>query len=251
MPFAGLGLHWLLAGLCAVHAVRSGQPLHWMFVLFAFPLLGSLVHGLVVCLPHSRVERRALKAMSAAAAAMDPGRAVREARAAHDDAPTAQNQMRLAAALLAAGEAKEAAHHCENVLQGLFAADPDLRYGAAKALVHSPQPTQAWVHLERRQHDHPGHRPESVALLLARAHAGASGPAQARAAFEQAVERHGSFEALAEYATWALTIGDRTTAAQRQVRMDPITRRWDAMNRALNEPVLRRLQAAQALAKAS
>lgn len=151
MPFAGLGLHVLLAVLCAVHVVFSGQPLYGLFILFAFALLGSLVHGFMVCLPNARLERRALKAVSAAATAMHPGRAVREARAALEEAPTAQ---------------------------------------------------------------------------------------------------HKGFEALAGCAIWALSSGDLATAARLQERMDPITRRGNALNRELNAPVLRRLAAAQALARA-
>jgi hypothetical protein len=108
MPFAGLGIVYLaLAITCAIHAVRSGQPMYWLFVVFAFPLLGSVIYIFAVWLPRSRLERGAMKAVSAAVHAIDPTREVREARADFDDAPTAQNQMRLAAALL---EARWTAH---------------------------------------------------------------------------------------------------------------------------------------------
>lgn len=43
MPFAGLGLHVILALICAVHAIRTRQNMYWLFILFGFPLLGSLV----------------------------------------------------------------------------------------------------------------------------------------------------------------------------------------------------------------
>ncbi len=107
MPMAGLGLHVVLALICAVHAVRSGQPLYWLFVLFAFPLLGSAVYFFAVYLPNSRLDRGAMKAVSAAAKALDPQREVRETRAEFEEAPTAQNQMRLAAALLTWATRKE------------------------------------------------------------------------------------------------------------------------------------------------
>src|SRR5688572_18784931 len=107
MPFAGLGLHILLALLCAVHVVRAGQQLYWLFILFAFPLLGSLVYFFMVYMPNSRLERGAMKAVAAAAKAIDPSKEVRAARADYEETPTAQNQMRLAAALLEVGEAEE------------------------------------------------------------------------------------------------------------------------------------------------
>jgi hypothetical protein len=45
MPIVGLGLHLLIALFFAVHAVRSGQQLFWLFILFSFPLLGSVVYS--------------------------------------------------------------------------------------------------------------------------------------------------------------------------------------------------------------
>lgn len=65
MPFAGLGLHVVFALLCAVHVVRTRQNTYWLFVLFAFPLLGSLVYFFAVYLPNSRLQRGAMKAVSA------------------------------------------------------------------------------------------------------------------------------------------------------------------------------------------
>ena len=135
MPFAGLGLHVVIAILCAIHAVRTRQQMYWLFILFAFPLLGSLVYFFAIYLPNSRLERGAMKAVASAVKAIDPTREVREARAALEDAPTAQNQMRLASALLEVGEAEAAAQQYEACLKGPFASDVEIRYGAARAFV--------------------------------------------------------------------------------------------------------------------
>lgn len=248
MPFAGLGLHILLAIFCAVHAVRSRQQLYWLFILFAFPLLGSIVYLFAIYLPNSRLERGAMKAVSAAARAMDPGKEVRLARADFQDTPTAQNQMRLAAALLETGEAQEAATLYESALKGPFASDPDLRYGAARAFVECQRYPEALGHLRELQGSRAEYRPDGVSLLTARALAGTGQSAEARQEFERSIERFGTFEAHAEYAIWALATGDAATAARLQTEIDKITNRWNAMNRSLNEPVLRRLKAAHALA---
>jgi hypothetical protein len=61
MPFAGLGLHVVLALICAIHVVRTRQQLYWLFILFAFPLLGSIVYFFAIYLPSSRIERGAFK----------------------------------------------------------------------------------------------------------------------------------------------------------------------------------------------
>ena len=248
MPFAGLGLHILLALFCAVHVVRSGQQLYWLFILFAFPLLGSLVYIFAIYLPNSHLQRGAFKAVSAAARAIDPGKDVRSARAEFEATPTAQNQMRLAAALLESGSAEEAANLYEGALKGPFASDPDLRFGAARSFVECQRFAEALPHVEELRRTRPDYRPDAISLLLARAYAGCGKSSEAREEFERAVERFGTFEAHAEYAIWALAIGDAALAARLQTQIDKLTSRWNAMNRELNEPVLRRLRAAQQLA---
>ena len=57
MHFLGIGLHLVAAVFFAIHAVRTNQPLFWMFILFLFPLLGSLVYGIAVWLPELRQSR--------------------------------------------------------------------------------------------------------------------------------------------------------------------------------------------------
>ncbi|QPF71836.1 tetratricopeptide repeat protein [Roseateles sp. DAIF2] len=247
MPFAGLGLHILFALFCAVHVVRSGQQLYWLFILFAFPLLGSLVYFFVIYLPNSRLERGARKTLSAAARSLDPGRAVREARERFDATPTAQHQMDLAAALLDNGQAAEAATQYEACLKGPFASDPDIRLGAARAFADSGRPVEALAHLEALRRERADFRADQIAVLRARCLAALDGHHrdEARAAFEEALSRHGTFEAHAEYAIWALGIGDQATAQRLQAEIERITRHWNKMSRELNEPVLRRLRAAR------
>ena len=248
MPIIG-GLHIVIALLCAVHVVRSGQQLYWLFILFAFPLLGSLVYFFGIYLPHSRLQHGAVKAVSAAARALDPGRDVREARVVFDVSPSAQNQMRLAEALLNAGDAAEAAQLYEGALKGPFANDPDLRYGAARAYVECQRYAAALPHLQALKAERPDFRPDQVLLLLARCYAGTSRNAEARESFEEAVRRFGSFEAHAEYSIWALATGDAATAARLQTDIDRQVQLWNRVSRELNAPVMRRLQAAHELAR--
>ncbi|AEG69672.1 conserved transmembrane protein of unknown function [Ralstonia solanacearum Po82] len=44
MPFLGIGFHVIVALFFAVHAVRTHQSMYWLFILFAFPLLGSVAY---------------------------------------------------------------------------------------------------------------------------------------------------------------------------------------------------------------
>lgn len=248
MPIVGFGLYFALAIFCAVHVVRTGQPLYWLMILFAFPIVGSVVYFVAVYLPNSRLQRSALKAVSAAAKAIDPQREVRAAQAAFDETPTAQNQMRLAAALLDVGDAPAAARAYEACMAGPFARDPEIRLGAARACVECQRYADALRYLEPLRREQSDFQPEQVALLLARSLAGTSRNAEARAEFAEAESRYGTFEAKAEYAIWAYAIGDRLTSARLQAELEKIASRWSPLTRELNEPSLRRLQAARELA---
>ncbi len=246
MPYIGFGLLYVLVAVYfAVHAVRSGQPLYWLFILFAFPLLGSVVYFVVIYLPNSRLQHGARRVVAVAARSLDPGRELREARAAFAFTPTAQNQMRLAAALLESGSAREAAASYEACLTGPFRNDLEIRYGAARAHLDSGDVVRAVDYLQQIRAADPAFRAEPVHLLLARALAAAGRQAEARAEFEAAQGRFGSFEARAEYAVWAYGQSDHATAARLQADIDQIVSRWNRHNRDLNAALLRRLQAAR------
>jgi hypothetical protein len=248
MPIVGFGLYFVLAIFCAIHVVRTGQPLYWLMILFGFPLLGSLVYFFAIYLPTSRLRRHALRAVSAAARAIDPTREVREARVAFDETPTAQNQMRLAEALLGIGDAREAAQVYESCLAGPFRTDPEIRFGAGRALVECQRFVEALRHLEPLRAERPDFRPEPVALLVARSLAGTGRSADARGEFEAAVAKFGTYEARAEYAIWAYAVGDAAMAERLRAEIEKITARWSALTRELNAVPERRLRAARELA---
>lgn len=250
MPFVGAGLYFALAIFCAIHVVRTRQNLYWLLILFGAPVLGSIVYFFAVYLPNSRLQRQAFKAVAAAARAIDPTREVREARVAFEETPTAQNQMRLASALLEVGEAHEAAQVYERCLSGPFASDPEIRFGAARAYVECQRFGDALRFLEPLRRDHADFRPEPVALLLARSLAGSARAAEARAEFESAVARFGTYESRAEYAIWAYAVGDRSTGDRLHEELQKIADRWNPLTRELNEGSQRRLQAARQLALA-
>lgn len=245
MPIFGAGLHFLLAILCAVHAVRTGRPLYWLLILFLFPVLGSVVYFVAVWLPTTRLQRHARKAVSAAGRAIDPQREVRAAREALAEMPTAQNQLRLATALFEAGDAAAAAQAYEACLQGPFAKDLEIRFGAARAYVECARDADALRHLEDLRRERPEFRADQVSVLRARALAGLGRTQEAGAEFAAAEQRFGTYEAKAEYAIWAYDTGDRATSARLQEELDRIETRWNALARELNAPVQRRLRAAR------
>ena len=242
---SSIGLHIVVALICAVHAVRRGQPIYWLFILFAFPLLGSLVYIFAVWIPGSRVPFGANRAVSAAVKALDPTREVRDARAAFDETPTAQNQMRLAAALLATGQPEEAAERYEACLSGPFANDPEIGLAAARAQAACGRFADVLRHVEPLRREQPTFRPQDVSLLLARGWAGTGRNDEARAEFASAAERFGTYEAKAEYAIWAYEHDETALADTLNAELEKTASRWNSLARDLNAPVAKRLRAAR------
>lgn len=251
MPFIGIGLHILVALFFAVHVVRSGQNMYWLIILFSFPLLGSIVYFFAVYLPDSRLERGARKAVASAARALDPTRELRESRAAFDYTPTADNRLRLARALLDAGQSAEAVELFEACLSGPFSDDLGIRLEAAKASFEDRQYDKVIAHVaEIRKHDG-NFRAEVVAVLHARALDAAGRSADAKAEFESAADRFGGFETQAEYLIWAILRQDLETAGRLQAEIQRRTERWNQHTKELNRPLLRRIEAAYELARKS
>jgi hypothetical protein len=221
--------------------------MYWLIILFIFPLFGSVVYFFAIYLPGFRLDHRARRVMTAAAKVIDPQRELRNAKAAFEDMPTAQNQIRLAEAQLELGLSEEAVKNYEACLQGPFLGSLEIRFGAARAYVECKRYQDAIIQLEAIQDIDQAFRLEAVTLLLARSYAGVGRNEEARARFELAVTRYGTFQARAEYAIWALSIGDKTTAARLQAEIDQITKRWSPQARQLNAASMQRLNAARGL----
>ncbi len=142
MHILGIGLHLLIAICCAVHAIRSGQDRYWLFILFMFPLLGSLVYAIAILLPEFSQSRGARRAVRGLRQAIDPTRELRTAQGAYSDSPTVENILRLADALTESGQARQAVPFYQSALTGIYAQDPKievrLRGPCLSPAIHSP-----------------------------------------------------------------------------------------------------------------
>lgn len=252
MPFSivGAALHFLAAIFFAIHAVRRGQNMYWLWILFMFPLLGSIVYFFAVYLPETRIEQGVNKMANAAMQVLDPGKALREAQRAYELTPTAQNRMQLAQCLLHADKPEEAAQHYEACLQGPFANDPEIRLGAAQAHLLSGQAQKALDLLQNIRQQSPQFQAENVTITLAKVYGSLQQTDNANALFVEAVQRFGSFEAHAEYAIWAAESGQTDLARAQKAELDNIKRHWKGNRHAklLNKPLIKRLDAAMSKA---
>lgn len=244
MPILGLGVHFLIALFFAVHAVRTGRELYWLFILVSFPLLGSLVYFLAIYLPQSRLERTLGQAGAKVMKSLDPGRDLREAQHAFDLTPTAHNQTRLANAMLDAGMYAQAVDQFESCLCGPFAGDPDIRYSAAQARLANGQPERAVGMLTELRKTHPTFREEQVSLLLAQSYAAAGMHTEAGHEFADVVQRFSGIEARAEYALWALSRRDRMVADAQLKELNHSRKHMNKYTRSLHQELFKRLDSA-------
>lgn len=218
MGTIGFGsLHLLLALFFAVHAVRNGQPLYWLLILFMFPLLGSAVYALAVWLPEMRQSRGARSATRKVRALLDPGRELREAREAHAQTPTVGNAVRLADALIAGNQAAEALPLYESALSGLYADDPDLIARRARALLELGRAAEARAQLDALIARKPDYRNPAAHLTYARAVAALGERERAHEEFAVLLDSFPGLEARARYAAllrdWGETDRARLLAA--------------------------------------
>lgn len=200
-------LHIAVAIFFAVHAVRHGRANYWLFVLLAFPFLGSVVYFFAEYLPEVRHSRIARKAVGTIAQMVDPGRTLREARADFERTPSADNRARLADALMDAGESKQALEHCRACVSGHHAKDAKLRLGLARAQLANDDAAGAASTLRALFADEPERYAGAPALLLAQAHAAAGDEAAALAAFDEAMARHNSTETRCAYGLYLARLG--------------------------------------------
>lgn len=219
MSLGLLALSLLFSILLAVHVVRTGREMYWLFIILMFQPLGGVVYAIVHVLPDIFGGSTARKISQAARESLDPTREYREARTACDDTPTVRNQARLAAAAGALGKHDEAEALYAQAAQGIHAEDPALLLGRAKALLELRRPQDALAVLERLGQDADARSP-AAAVALGRAYEGLGRIAEADTAFEWASQRMPGFEGLARYAAFMARNGRRAEAQDAVTEMD-------------------------------
>jgi hypothetical protein len=182
MPIVG-GLVFVIQICFAYHALKSGRPYWWLFVIMAFPVMGCLLYYFIEVFPSSRESRSAHKAARAIARAFDPDKDLRTLVADVDACGSVENRMHLARECMEQGMHAEAEALFRSCLNGIHETDPDLRYGLARALLFQAKHDEALVIASRLRASHPTFRANEVGLVVARALEGTSRFEEALAQF--------------------------------------------------------------------
>src|SRR5687767_2905792 len=164
----------LLIQLCfAYHALKTGRPYWWLFIIMGFPVMGCVLYYFIEVFPNSRESRSAEKAVRAISKALDPDRTLRERVADLEACGSVENRVMLARECIGHRMHADAAALYRSCLAGVHETDPDIRHGLATALLLDGRFAEALPVAQKLRVSHPGFRPAEVGLVIARALEGA------------------------------------------------------------------------------
>jgi hypothetical protein len=241
MPILVL-LHFAVAIFFAVHAVRTGQGLYWVFILLMFPLLGSLVYCFAVWMPEMSQSRGARKAFRSVKHALQPTRELQDAKLALEQADTLRNRLALGDALMAQKQWSAALEQFDAALTRDPDA-PDVQARIAEASLWTGAAQRALAIADALLARTPPFRQNDVPLSRARALAALDRRDEARSAFMALLDETESLEVAAHYAEWLKVWGDFD--AVRELR-DEALRRYERLpkhSRELHREAVNRIKA--------
>ena len=165
-----LGAVVLLIQLCfAYHALKTGRPYWWLFVIMAFPVVGCVLYYFIEVFPNTRESLKAEKAVHAIVKSFDPDKSLREHVANLEDCGSVENRMSLARSCMDRRLYRDAASLYRSCLNGVHETDPDIRFGLAAALLGTGDPKEALGVAQALRASHASFRAAEVRLVAAKA----------------------------------------------------------------------------------
>lgn len=206
MPVIGAVV--LLIQFCfAYHALKTGRPYWWIFVIMAFPVAGCIIYYLVEVFPGSREQRSANRAARKLAQALQPDADLKKRVEELEICGSVDNRLALAAECMNQQMYPEAARLYESCLNGMYASDGAILFGLAKALVEAGEWGKAGTAIERLKSNAPKFRPLEAQLLEARLLEGRGQNDAALSAYRQLIPVFVGLEARYRYASFLLRQG--------------------------------------------
>lgn len=222
MPIAML-IGWIPSIICAMHVVRTGQQMYWLWILVIGGPLGAAFYFFAVMLPDLMGGRTARNVGRVARQTLDPDRDYRNALRALDDTPTVGNRIKVAQAAVALGRWSDAEAQWALCGDGHWGDDPVVLLGHADSLLELGKYDAALQKLEKlKALGREGETPR-VALAFARAYEGLGRNDEADAAYRFAADRVPGLEAGGRYVAFMAKVGRREDA---EIGLAEIERRF-------------------------
>jgi hypothetical protein len=213
MPIAG-ALVLLIQFCFAYHALKTGRPYWWMFVIMAFPVMGCVVYYFVEVFPGSREHRKARKAARALARALQPDADLKKRAEELEICGSLDNRMALAAECMNHRMFGEAARLYESCLAGAYASDGAILFSLARARAEGGEWARAVEAIARLKAAAPKLRTLEVRLLEARVHEGRGEYDAALAIYREILPAFVGLEARYRYGRLLLRLGRQDAAME-------------------------------------
>jgi hypothetical protein len=153
---------------CAIHVVRSGRQLYWIWILLIGSYLGVLVYVITAVIPDLRNDPRSRSAARQVLHTIDPERRRRQIKQRLEIADTVDNRRALAEESLRMGDFSNAAELYRSILKGMYATDASFLLGLAQSQAGADDFAGARETLDRLFESNPGFRSNDAELLRAR-----------------------------------------------------------------------------------
>lgn len=200
MPYIAGGVVLLLQITVIIHAMKTGRPYYWIFIIMAFPVLGCLIYFIVELLPGSPHERRMQQIGRDILKAANPDRDLKRRAEELEICGSVENKLKMADECVERGMFDEAIRLYEGARSGQYEFAPDLLYGLARARFFNGDHASARDLLIELRERAPRYYAQEVALLAARAQARSGDRTTAIREIEAILENFVGLEARYRYA---------------------------------------------------
>lgn len=213
MPIAGAIV--IIIQFCfAYHALKTGRPYWWIFVIMAFPVMGCVIYYFVEVFPGSREHRNAHRTARKLAQALQPDADLKRRAEELEICGSVDNKRALAGECTAHQMHAEAVKLYESCLHGPFSNDASLLFPYAAAAIENADWDKAGQALERLKKEAPKFRPHEVRLLEARLLEGRGDLDGALGMYRELVPVFVGLEARFRYGSLLSRLGQHQAALQ-------------------------------------
>jgi hypothetical protein len=200
-------LYIVIAVGLAVHAMKTGRPFWWLYILLFVPFFGSLAYIAIEIVPAMFQTRGAQRVRSDIGTMLDPNKDWRERLRQAELVDSVDAKRALAEECEKRGLWEDAIRLYKAAASGVFADDPAVLAGLARAQLGSGDAQGCLETLHKLQEVQPNLRNQEAHLLLARALETTGLTAEALQEYEAVSRYYAGFEARSRYALLLLKQG--------------------------------------------
>jgi hypothetical protein len=198
----------------AFHALKTGRPYWWLFVIMAFPVMGCVIYYFVEVFPGSPEHHKVNKTARVIAKALEPDADLKRRAEELEICGSVDNKRALAEECVNHQMYSEAIKLYESCLQGAFANDTTVLYGLARAATEGANWSKARSALGSLKMVAPKTRPLEVRLLEARLLEGTGENDAAIGVYRELIPQFVGLEARYRYGMLLTRLGRHEAALQ-------------------------------------